>query len=231
MALEASWLLWIAAALVVPLGTAVWAVRSPPPWVAEGPLAMRWGRVNTLALGFAAAVAVALTFIYGFHGVDFLRMGLVVIAGSSLAFVFLQSLFSDFLQRYAWRWTLNLASAVTGLTGLAYMVAFKPELEIVIYATLGLVATAALFFVRKMGQSDVRAMQLIVFSVFPAWGIIGLQYTLVLFLALVIAFGAGNAWHKRNWRLFFSRKTSVPMVPIFILPALSASFVLPFLPL
>jgi hypothetical protein len=136
------------------------------------------------------------------------------------AFLVFQSFITDIHLRYVDRWVMNLANVVALAMGAYLMMTYRPESEFVVYIIFSVV-TSALLFLPVFGASDARAFQLMVFSLYPLYGVAGIQFALAGMILAIVIYYIAQAIHKGEWafkELF--TKLSFPLVPLILAPVL-----------
>jgi hypothetical protein len=188
-----------------------------PAWVKKSAkLDSNWRRV---AIGSTLAALVILGFELLLAKVNDFNPYTAVFVGIT-AFLVFQSFITDISLRYVDRWVMNLANVIALAMGVFLLYNFRPESELVVYAVFSIAATALLFF-PIFGQSDARAFQLMVFALYPLYGVAGIQYALAGMLIAIVIYYIAQAIHKGDWafnKLF--TKLSFPMVPLILAPVL-----------
>lgn len=188
-----------------------------PNWASKSPgLDANWKRLaiySTIAGVLFILADLALVITNNFHSFTLVYVGVV-------GFVFFQSLITDLSLRYVDRWIMRVANLITLAMSVFLMYTYGTETETVIFAVFAIVATAILFL-PGVGDSDGRAFQLMIFTLFPLYGIDGIKYGLLGMLAAIIIYYLAKSILSKEWALnkLFT-KMSFPMVPLIVGPVL-----------
>lgn len=200
------------------IGLAIFSIKKPPSWLPEGKLLPHWKKINLYSL-LASVVLASLSYFW-IH-VDFIAEFKIInsLSISLLTFVFGQTIFTDGWQRLADRRVLRIANVISLVVGVGFLLIFDTQVMLMIYFLLALLATI-IVFIPMIGNSDGRAIQLIVLSTFPILGLERIQWGLLLFVPIVLIYGLIVSIKNKSFKGFFT-KISVPMVPIMIAPFLA----------
>lgn len=206
-------------ALVVPIAMAVFSLRYPPSWKDKGPLAPFWSKINLLSLAGSAVIALITFFLYRDFVIEY--RFIATFSAAIMTFVFGQTLFTDFAQRLADRRLFLIANLSSAIAGFLFIREFDPlNMPVyIIYAIIAMIFITVPF----MGDSDGRAITLIVLSTFPVLGTtgaVGMFLGIVGVLATVLLYATGYAIKHRSFKVAFISKLSVPAVPLMLLPYL-----------
>jgi hypothetical protein len=214
------------AVFIVPTFLALFSIKRPPEWIAEGALAPFWSKINLLGL-LVSAVLSTVTFLT----LNSYMMEYRVVAALSsaiLSFVTVQTFFTDFTHRKADRRVLRIANVISLAVGYWFLNTYDKQ-SLVFYAVFAIAATAVLFL-NNVGESDARALQLIVLSALPVLGIAGMKLGIVGFLALTLIYGIIWAVKQKSFKLLLTKKASIPAVPLIVAPFAVLMLFLPLLP-
>lgn len=206
----------LAAIFIVPVAFALFSIKRPPIWKDKGPLAPLWSKINVFS-AVAAIFTSSITFAI-YHDYMLEYRSIATLSTALLTFTLGQTLATDFSQRLADRRILNSASVISALAGFWFLYNFD-------YASVGTyiilaIGASCLFFLKSLGDSDVRAIQLIILSALPIVSLAGLQTGMVLFLLFLIVYAVGYSIRHRNFKLAIFTKMSLPLVPLAIAPYL-----------
>lgn len=203
-------------ALVVPTALAMFSLRYPPSWKDNGPLAPFWSKINLISLAASVVLAVLTFILYSSHITDY--RFIATLSTALLTFVVGQTLFTDFTQRLADRRILNMANLVSLAAGLWFLNKYEPQ-TIPIYLVYAIVGVAVMF-VPSIGDSDGRAITLVVLSAFPIVGAGGMQWGIIGFLAALLIYTFATAIRAKSFKVGFISRMSIPLVPLVIAPFL-----------
>lgn len=212
------------AVLIVPTFLALFSIKRPPEWIAGGVLAPFWRKINFLSL--AISFVFTITAILSLNGYKTEFKALVALSSAVLSFISVQTFFTDFNHRKADRRVLRIANAVSLVAGLWFLNTYNSQM-LVFYVVFGVAATATLFL-NSFGESDARALQLIVLAGLPVLGITGMKLGVVGFLALTILYGIIWAIKQRSFRDLLTKKVSIPAVPLIVAPFAVLTLFLPY---
>lgn len=202
------------AVLLVPTFLALFSIKRPPEWIAGGALASFWSKINLLSLSISASAALVTFFTLSAYIVEFRYVA--TLSAALLCFLTIQTLFTDFAHRKADRRVLRVANILSLAAGYWFLNTYgKPTL--IFYVIFAIAATAVLF-VKGIGDSDARAMQLVVLSALPVIGVSGMQLGIIGFLALTLIYGAWLAFKNKSFKMLLTKKASIPAVPLIIAP-------------
>lgn len=214
------------AVLLVPTFLALFSIKRPPEWIAGGALAPFWSKINFLSLSVSITAALITFFTLSVYMIEF--RSIATLSAAVLSFVTVQTVFTDFTHRLADRWVLRIANLLSLATGYWFLNTYdKPTL--VFYFVFAIAATAALF-VKGIGESDARALQLVVLSSLPVIGISGMQLGIVGFLVLTLAYGTWLAFKNKSLKMLITKKASIPAVPLIVAPFAVLVLFIPLLP-
>lgn len=202
--------------LLPALGSAIFSMIKPPSWLKEGPFLPHWTKINIIGIIFSSVLAF---FSYFFIHVEFIVefKFLYSLALSLMGYIFVQTVFTDGWQRLADRRILRVAVVSSLLAGSIFLFVFGNSTMWMVYALMFLLATALIFLHSLIGQSDARAIQLIVAATYPALGLERMQWGILLFVPLILIYGVIMAVKNKSFKGFFT-KISVPMVPLMLAP-------------
>jgi len=218
-------LLIFAASLLIPAGLLILSLKRKPVWVPEGPLAPFWSKLNYFSFGLSALVSALVVIFYKDYAFTF--KGLVALTVAPYAYIFLQTLFTDFKQRLADRRILNISIVFSAILGIIFLNHYNyPDL---VNFVLFFIFTAILFFIPSIGESDTRALALTLSVAYPIIGLTGIKLALILFFPLLISYFIYLAIKNKNFKAAFAARVSIPMVPFIILPALLLVVSYPFM--
>lgn len=202
------------AVLLVPTFLALFSIKRPPEWIAGGALAPFWSKINFLSLSISVASALFTFFSLSAYMVEFRFVA--ALSAALLGFVAVQTFFTDFAHRKADRRILRVANLLSLAAGYWFLNTYdKPML---IFYVIFAIAATAMLFVNNIGDSDARALQLVVLSALPVIGISGMKLGIVGFLVLTLTYGAGLAFKNKSFKMLLTKKASIPAVPLIVAP-------------
>ena len=202
------------AVLLVPAFLALFSIKRPPEWIAGGALAPFWSKINFLSLSISAAAALITFGTLSVYMVEF--RSVATLSAALLSFLTVQTFFTDFAHRKADRRVLRIANLLSLAAGYWFLNTYdKPTL--IFYVVFAIAATAVLF-VKGIGDSDARAMQLVVLSALPVIGVSGMQLGIVGFLVLTLIYAAVLAFKNKSFKMLLTKKASIPAVPLIVAP-------------
>lgn len=206
-------------AVITPVGLGIFSIFSQPTWVKDNNfLAPYWNIINIGAIASALTMGSIGWFIYNQYGTYV--SGIAFLFTSMLGFCVFQTFFTDFWNRVADRRILRIITFVSACFGTYFIWDIFGTNLLFIYAILFLFATIVIF-IPVIGSSDGRALQISVLTTIPLVGLLGLQWGIILFLALMFVFGVGNAIYRKDFKALI-KKVSMPLVPIILLAFLLA---------
>lgn len=214
------------AVFIVPTFLALFSIKRPPEWIAGGALAPFWSKISLLALSVSAVLSAVTFFTLNSYMMEF--RAVTTLSSAILSFVTIQTFFTDFAHRRADRRVLRIANLLSLVVGCWFLNTYDSQL-LVFYAVFAIAATATLF-VQSIGDSDARALQLIVLSALPALGIAGMKFGIVGFLVLTLLYGIVWAIKKKSFRSLLTKKVSIPAVPLIVAPFAALMLFIPLLP-
>lgn len=199
-------------ALFVPAALCVFSLRYPPTWVTEGALSLKWGPLNVLALSLSVSLMILAGFIYSSFAIEYVFIA--VLSTGVMSFVAVQTFATDFVLRKADRRLLRMANFVSAVAGLWFLSNYTDHTTVLVYVLLFL-CFSLLMFVPQLGQSDTRALQLVILSSIPVIGIGGFQAGMILVAIFVVIYGLIKSRKSLSSLL---TKISTPLVPLIIAP-------------
>lgn len=220
-------LIGLALVAIISISMSVFSIHSKPNWKEFALLAPQWTKINigsTVTALIAGVVA-----LFGYYDYIWAYQGLAVLVAGLMGHMFFQSIFTDFQLRLVDRRIFRIANLTAAAGGLAFVLAFSNEQNLILYIALVLVATA-FTFIPRIGQSDVRAFQLVLLGTFPIIGIPGFTWSLLLYGAFILAFSIHQLVKKKKFSLsFLLTKVDIPMVPLLLGPTLIILMTFPLL--
>lgn len=214
------------AVFIVPTFLALFSIKRPPEWIAGGDLAPFWSKINFLSLLLSIVWSLVTFFSLSAYMMEF--RAVATLSSALLSFVAVQTFFTDFTHRRADRRVLRVANILSLIVGYWFLNTYDKS-NLIFYVVFAIAATAVLF-VQSVGDSDARAMQLVVLSALPVVGIFGMQLGIVGFLALTFAYGGSVAIKNRSLKSLITQKTSIPAVPLIVAPFAILVLFFPYLP-
>jgi hypothetical protein len=214
------------AVFIVPTFLALFSIKRPPEWIAGGVLAPFWSKINLLSLITSVALSLITFLTLSAYMIEF--RAVATLSSAVLSFITVQTFFTDFAHRRADRRVLRIANLLSLIAGYWFLNTYDKS-NLIFYAVFAISATAVLF-VKSIGDSDARALQLVVLSGLPVVGIFGMQLGIVGFLILTLTYGAALAIKSRSFKLLLTKKTSIPAVPLIVAPFAILVLFLPLLP-
>lgn len=146
--------------------------------------------------------------------------GFTVALVGVLGYLVFQSLFTDFTLRRVDRMVMRVATFGSFTLSLYLLFTYGSELNRVIFAVFAIAATATLYL-PGVGDSDGRSFQLMIFTLYPIFGLTGLKAALVGMLAATVIYYIASSIIGKSWRLKqLLVKVSFPMVPLILTPVL-----------
>jgi hypothetical protein len=213
------------AVLIVPTFLTLFSIKRPPEWIAGGVLAPFWFKINLLSLSISTVFTLAVFFLFNEYKIEY--KAVATLSAAILSFVTVQTTFTDFNHRKADRRVLRIANLTSLIAGFWFLNTYDKQ-NLIFFAILAIAATATLF-VESIGDSDARALQLVVLSALPVLGISGMQLGIVGFLILSLAYGLVFAVQKKSFKILMTKKMSIPAVPLIIAPFAILVFLVPLL--
>lgn len=214
------------AVFIVPTFLALFSIKRPPEWIAGGVLAPFWSKISLLSLLISVISALITFFTLSAYMIEF--RSVATLSSAILSFITVQTFFTDFAHRRADRRVLRVANILSLVVGYWFLNTYDKS-NLIFYAVFAISATAVLF-VQSIGDSDARALQLVVLSALPVIGIFGMQLGIVGFLILTLAYGVAVAIKSRSFKSLLAKKTSIPAVPLIVAPFAILVLLLPVLP-
>lgn len=214
------------AVFIVPTFLALFSIKRPPEWIAGGVLAPFWSKISLLSLFVSVVLSLITFFMLSAYMIEF--RSVATLSSAILSFVTVQTFFTDFAHRRADRRVLRIANLLSLVTGYWFLNTYDKS-NLIFYAVFAIAATAVLF-VKSVGDSDARALQLVVLSGLPVIGIFGMQLGIIGFLILTLTYGAVVAIKSRSFKILLTKKTSIPAVPLIVAPFAVLVLFLPLLP-
>lgn len=188
-----------------------------PPWVQRNiDLKSRWDTTNTAAMFLAVIAAGISTFVYAGESRAYLALTASIVG--VVTFCAIQTFLSDYAVRLADSYLLNLSNLlVISLTVLYFMV--TQQITMLVFVGILLFCAAAFYFLDGLGfgQSDARALTLILTGSTAVFGYIGPQLAILGFLLFVLVYVLIETVHRKTFRGIF-KKMSLPAVPLMLLP-------------
>ena len=214
-------------ALCAPTILCLFSIYYVPGFIVASPLARKWPNINLLALGISALLVFSSLFIYSNYSTEYAFMA--ALSCGVMGFVAVQSFSTDFAFRLVDRRMLRIANAISLIAGLWFLISFTDSINVKIYLLLLLGVTVA-FFIPAIGQSDTRAMQLIVLSIFPVTGLQGISHGFLLTFATILLYGIIRGFKEGVGFFGIFTKMSMPMVPLIVAPFTIVVLINPLLP-
>lgn len=212
-------------AVLAPAGMALFSIKKPPSWLDKGPLAPFWTKINFWSAA-SAIVAGFLTFLIN-RNVEFYWSSFSVLSVSIMTFILGQTLFTDFTQRLADRRVMRIANLFALSMGLWALISFNSA-AIPVYLIF-ILAASAILFAPNVGDSDGRAAQLIVLAGFPLIGGTGFIVGMLSFSLIVVGYSFIMAIKNKKLSGFLTAKTSVPLVPLLLIPFTGVTMLFSFI--
>jgi hypothetical protein len=213
------------AVFLVPTFLALFSIKRPPEWIAGGTLAPFWSKISLLALFTSAILSTATFLTLSSYTMEY--RAVATLSSAILSFVTVQTFFTDFAHRRADRRVLRVANILSLAVGYWFLNTYDKQ-SLVFYVVFAFAATAALF-VKSIGDSDARALQLIVLAALPVVGVEGMKLGIVGFLALTVIYGIGWSIKQKSFRDILTKKMSIPAVPLIVAPFTILMLCLPLL--
>ena len=139
----------------------------------------------------------------------------LAISLSTMTFVTVQCLYTDFRYRKGDRWTLRTAIGLNLLSGGTLVLTSQGHQEKWMY-TLLILMSLILFLIPSLGKSDARAVLLSVLAVFPPTGTLGMQWGMLVMAMLLGIYGLLSIPKKQGLKGTLTTKVSIPMIPIIV---------------
>lgn len=147
-----------------------------------------------------------------------------------VAFTTFQSCFTDMTVFYVDAWIARVGNLIALGVAIFLLYHFGLESERVTFAVFAVLAFAVAFF-PGIGNADGRALQTLVYSIYPFFILPGLKLALYGVLVALIVYYVANSIYLRSWdfKKLFTKK-HFPMVPIILIPTLLVLFLGRFIP-
>lgn len=147
-----------------------------------------------------------------------------------VAFTTFQSCFTDMTVFYVDAWMARVGNIIALGVAIFLLYHFGLESERVTFAVFAVLAFAVAFF-PGIGNADGRALQTLVYSIYPFFVLPGLKLALYGVLVALIVYYVANSIYLRSWdfKKLFTKK-HFPMVPIILIPTLLVLFLGQFIP-
>lgn len=215
--------LWgVALAIVVLMLASASTLTKPPSWLAELITPSEWRAIvyKSIAVGGLVSLAVAIA-----SPVKSLHSGFIPLAFGLMAYAAYQASYTDPLYRKADRRPLNGMLFVLLPLSLYSVGVAAADQTLLVTLICYLFVFAALFFVPAVGDSDVRALLLLVAGFVPIFGAVGLGFALGAALGTAIVYAVANSLLRKK-TLKGLGKLSLPMVPLILWPSLATGVLL-----
>lgn len=217
----------ITIAVFVPTALCVFSVRYQPVWVSEGTLSSKWKSLNVLALSLSVLLIISVWFLYSDFNTEYTFMAALSVG--TMSFIMVQTFATDFVMRLADRRVLRIANLVSGIAGLWFLISYTDKVIVLLYV-LFFLFFCVLLFVPKLGQSDARALQLVLLSSMPVIGLEGFQIGFLLVAVFVVSYGIVKSLKDNGNLSGMLTKMSTPLVPLIIAPFVVMVIIFPFIP-
>lgn len=191
-------------------------------WFNESKSSKKWRSINLLSF----IISVVFGTLTQFTMQDFFPTDFKIISGvfsTLLTYISVQSLFTDFYDRRVDRKGLRIACLISLFLGF-YLIVQNDPIYIFLYVFYLILAISTLFFISPstkepfIGQSDSRAIILVVLSAFPVLGISYFNMAAFGVVLLVLLYGVFLSFKLKDFNIFFKNKVSMPMVPFILIP-------------
>lgn len=219
-------IIWAAVGFIGPAAQFAVSFLRKPAWAkADETMNAHWRKYALISLA-GGLLAASLALIFALAGV---APSIFVAMAGPVGYVATQSLITDIKVRYVDRWIMRIANAITLAAGVYALVTYGTEAELVVFAIFAL-AAFAIGFMPGVGESDGRAFQMLVFSVYPLFGTNGLTVALVGYLIALLVFAVAAAIKKKIYSFkMLVTSMSMPIVPLVLTPMLVTLFAMWFI--
>lgn len=171
-----------------------------------------WFLMNTINYAIVVSLSTLYLFLAELNDYTFI----ITLAFSVLTFVFIQCLFTDFILRKADRFLLRYSILFTAIAGFWYIAQYFNPTYIWFYVFCLMLASTTVFMGKlNIGDSDGRALMLLVSSSFP---FMVLEWSTPILLLLLAVYTIYNSYATIIDKKGFFAKRSIPLVPILLLP-------------
>lgn len=215
-------------AALAPIGMCIFAIKYRPKFVEGSLLSSKWVNLNLLSLGISIVLMISAWILYSSYSVSYTFIA--ALSAGIMGFVTVQTFSTDFALRLADRRLLRIANAISLIAGMWFLISFTDKQMVLLYLLLFL-GVSLLLFVPALGQSDARAMQLVVLSAIPVIGTQGFSKGFVLMFVFILAYGFIRGIKDGLGFSAIITKMSIPMVPLIITPFIIMVLFTPLLPI
>ena len=188
-----------------------------PAWVSKSEaLDKNWKRLAVYSTIVGLLFVLVDSLLVTFNNLPGFTITLVGVVG----FLVFQSIFTDFTLRYVDRMVMRVATFGALAMSIYLLFTYGTELERVIFTVLAIFATATIYL-PGVGDSDGRSFQIMIFTLYPVFGLNGIKSALVGMLLATLIYYIACSIRDRNWKLKqLLVKVSFPMVPLILTPVL-----------
>lgn len=210
-----SYLVVFVIAFVAPLVLTIFSIKFPPEWVKDSIVEPKWVKLNLFGLVSASLMMIIVGFIYSGFIPQYSFMAVLSIG--VLFYTLVQTAVTDFTFRLADRRLLRLANLISASAGIWFLASYTNKIMLLTYVLLFLFFSMMLF-IPKLGQSDARALQLVVLSAMPVIGLQSFQIGFLVAAITIILYGITKSLKENGNLSGLFTKLSLPLVPFIIAP-------------
>lgn len=209
------YLIVFAIAFVAPLVLTIFSIKFPPEWVKDSIVEPKWVKLNLFGLVSASLMMIIVGFIYSGFITQYSFMAVLSIG--VLVYTLTQTAVTDFTFRLADRRLLRLANLFSASAGIWFLASYTNKTMLLTYVLLFLFFSMMLF-IPNLGQSDARALQLVVLSAMPVIGLQSFQIGFLIAAITIILYGITKSLKENGNLSGLFTKLSLPLVPFIIAP-------------